>query len=311
MPLTEKEFTEIIQANNEARITASLQKAQEEGTLVLLKPMIVLMKHENKNIARQALISSASLIKTQLVASWGSIEKSVKDSLAALLKKLNPAVVEHISKDLYSENEEKRLRVLQVLGLMGQDEKIKQVVSKMLTDPDERMRATAISLLKNMALDKDITLIYRVLHDPDPRVRANCVETLESINNPNVVGTLLPMRTDKNNRVRGNVLKALFNLGHRNIIGDIKAMLEDDNRLMRATAGWVLGEVGQSGDDIFMTIIGEYGLDRDQLARINMIKACIKINNLIAQACCKHMFEPDEVNKAAAELERMRKFRGK
>jgi len=309
-PLTEQEFMTIVQSGDENHILELLRKTDEQGNLALLKPLLALLKHPNKNIARQALSSGANLIRTQLVSSWQGLDKNLKESLATLLKRLDPTIVEQITQDLYSDNEEKRLRSLQVLGLLGQDDKIKQAVAKMFTNPDERMRATAISLLKNMALDKDLTLIYRVLHDPDPRVRANCVETLEAVGNAGVVGTLLPMRTDKNNRVRGNVIKALFNLGHRNILSDLKTMLEDDGHLMRATAGWVLGEVGKAGDEIFVQLIGEYGLDRNLLTRLNMIKACLKINDPLCQAFCKYLFDAAEVTQAGIELERMRKFRG-
>jgi len=245
------------------------------------------------------------------VESWDGIEKNVKDGLANLLKKLNPAVIDHIAKDLYSEKEENRLRTLQVLGLLGQDEKIKQAVTEMLTDTDERLRATAVSILKNMMNARDANLIYRVLHDPDPRVRANGVEALETMGLKAMVPSLASMRKDANNRVRGNVLKALYTLGYKKIEPDIKEMLDHSNRLMRATAGWVLGEVGKEGDPVFINLLGEYGLDRDFLVRQNMIKSLIKINNDTSLKLCKYIFEEEEVIKAKADLEKMLKFRGK
>jgi HEAT repeat protein len=158
---------------------------------------------------------------------------------------------------------------------------------------------------------RDVNLIYRVLHDPDHRVRANGVEALETMGLKAMVPSLASMRKDANNRVRGNVLKALFNLGYKKIDPDLKDMLEHSNRLMRATAGWVLGEVGQGGEPVFFTLIGEYGLDRDELVRQNMIKALIKINTDITLKLCKYLFEQDEISKATADLEKMKKFRGK
>ncbi|MFH0921393.1 MAG: HEAT repeat domain-containing protein [Fibrobacterota bacterium] len=309
--MDEKNLLIVIQSNDEKAILDALRSVEEGGGISLIKTVIALLKHPNKLVARQAVISAAGLIKRQLVDSWGDIEKNVKDGLASLLMKLNPAVIDHIAKDLYSEKEENRLRTLQVLGLLGQDDKIKQAVSEMLTDPDERLRATAISILKNMMNARDANLIYRVLHDSDPRVRANGVEALETMGLKAMVPSLASLRKDPNNRVRGNVLKALFNLGYKKIDPDLKDMLEHSNRLMRATAGWVLGEVGQSGEPVFIYLIGEYGLDRDLLVRQNMIKSLIKINNDMSLKICKYLFDEDEVAKSRAELEKMRKFRGK
>ncbi|OGJ88302.1 MAG: hypothetical protein A2268_05330 [Candidatus Raymondbacteria bacterium RifOxyA12_full_50_37] len=308
--MDDKQFNAILLTGDEGTIVQALRTAEDEGALSLVKPMLALLKHPNKAIVRQAIMSSANLIKTQLVSSWGDIEKNVKDGLATILKRLNPAVVDRIADDLYSKDEENRLRTLQVLGLLGQDEKIKQSVSKMLTDPDERMRATAISILKNMLGHKDITIIYRVIQDPDPRVRANGVETMEAVGNTNVISSLLKMRGDKNNRVRGNVLKALYSLGYKEIAGDLCKMLEDSNKWMRATAGWVLGELGQVQEEPFLDLVGEYGIDRDPDVRQNMIKALMKINNIKSLLYCKYLFPGTEIKQAHAALERMKKFRG-
>jgi len=308
--MDEKVFLEIIQTNDEAQIISGLRAAEEKGTIALIKSMIPLLKNPNRLIARQALVSSANLIQKQLVASWETIEKNVKDGLVSLLKKLNPAIIDHIAKDLYSENEEHRLRTLQVLGLLGADDKIKQVVSEMLTDQDEKMRATAVSVLKDMLGTRDVSLIYRVLHDPDPRVRANGVEALEAAGNRTVVPTLTSLRKDPNNRVRGNVLKALYNMGFKKIEGDIKEMLEHKSKLMRATGGWLLGELGVSKEELFFNFAGEYGLDRDSLVRQNMIKALVRIDTEISKKVCKYMFESDEIRKALTDMERMKKIRG-
>jgi len=156
----------------------------------------------------------------------------------------------------------------------------------------------------------DVSLIYRVLHDPDPRVRANGVEALEAVGNRTVVPTLTSLRKDPNNRVRGNVLKALYVMGFKKIEGDIKEMLEHKNRLMRATGGWLIGELGQSKEEIFLNFTGEYGLDRDPLVRQNMIKSFVKMDTDLSKKLCKYMFDPDEIRKALTDLERMKKIRG-
>jgi vesicle coat complex subunit len=310
--IDEQTFNAEIASNEEPRQIKAIKTVAEKGSISLIKALIPVLRHPNRNVAREAVIGSANLIRRQLVEAWSDIDKGVKDGLATLLKRLDPIVIDHIAAGLKSDDEDVRLRSLQVLGLLGQSDKIKQVVSEMLTDNDEKMRATAVSVLKEMLGGRDLSLIYRVLHDPDPRVRANSVEALEIAGNKTVVPTLTSLRRDPNNRVRGNVLKALYLLGFKKIDTDIREMVEHKNHLMRATAFWVLGEISRGGAEDWMTdVAGEYGFDRHSLVRQNAIKTLIKINSDFSKQLCKFMFDPQEIKTAIQDMERMAKLRGK
>ncbi|MBL8028399.1 MAG: HEAT repeat domain-containing protein [Fibrobacteres bacterium] len=310
--MDEQTFLAEIASNDEQRQIKAVRLVAEKSSISMIKSLIPVLRHPNRNVAREAVIGSANLIRRQLVEAWADIDKGVKDGLATLLKRLDPIVIDHIAAGLKADDEDVRLRSLQVLGLLGQSDKIKQVVSEMLTDNDEKMRATAVSVLKEMLGGKDLTLIYRVLHDPDPRVRANGVEALELAGNKTVVPTLSSLRRDPNNRVRGNVIKALYMLGFKKVDTDVREMVEHKNHLMRATAFWVLGEISKSAPEPWMVdIAGEYGLDRNPLVRQNAIKTLIKINTPFSKQLCKFLFDVAEIKKAIEDMERMAKIRGK
>ncbi len=301
-----------VNSNDQARQIKAIRESAEKGSISLIKSLIPLCRHTNRNVAREAVIGSANLIRRQLIESWADIDKGVKDSLATILKRLDPAVIDHLAIGLKSTDDDIRLRSLQTLGLLGQDDKIKQVVAEMLTDNDVRMRATAVSVLKEMLGGRDISLVYRVLHDPDPRVRANGVEALEAADNKTAVPTLMSLKRDPNNRVRGNVLKTLYLMGIKNIADDVREMAEHKNHLMRATAFWVVGEACKKGHEEWMVdIIGELGLDREPLVRQNAIKSLIKTNSPFSKQLCQFLFDGSEIKTAISDMEKMAKLRGK
>lgn len=306
--MNKDQLREVLLGNNTQKISTVMNILGKTGNLGDVKLVLAMTKHKDKFVAASAIEASGMLIKKCLLTDWNSIETKMRASLMSILSRMNPAVLNFIAKDLFSPDDDAKHAALQVLGLMGQSEKIKQVVSKMLTDNSEKVRATAISLFKKMVNEKDLSLVMRVLQDPDSRVRANGVEVLEELKNANSIPSLLKMRSDSNNRVRGNVIKALYNLGYAQIRDDLKSMLMDKNHLMRSTAGWVLGMIGSHNEELF-TLCGEYALDRHPLVRSNMIKAMIKMKHLHSSDLIKLLFIPEEVTKAIKDLEYQKKFR--
>ncbi|MFH1760564.1 MAG: HEAT repeat domain-containing protein, partial [bacterium] len=89
-----------------------------------------------------------------------------------------------------------------------------------------------------------INVLTEFIEDNNTRVRANTVEALESLENKNLTRVFLRFRKSQNNRVRGNIIKALFTLGELDLFSDLLEMLSHKDSLMRATAVWVIGEIG-------------------------------------------------------------------
>jgi HEAT repeat protein len=195
---------------------------------------------------------------------------------------------------LYNENDEKRLRAVQVLGLLNAGQKVREVVSEMVKDKDQKVRATSVHLLGKLVQRKDMNLVVALLNDRDIRVRANTIEALERIGNPSAAALLHRFRKDPSNRIRGNTLKALWNLGVRDILDDLKVMILHVSHLMRASGAWVMGEIGKDNPEI-IELIARVVQDEDKLARENAIRAQLKIGGEMAEKYLKYLCEEEEV----------------
>jgi len=84
------------------------------------------------------------------------------------------------------------------------------------------------------------------LSSTDQRIRANAVESLWGLNTPPAIKLLENCTEDKNNRVVGNALVGLHVTGHREVEAQIRALARDSGSLLRTTAAWTMGRIGQT-----------------------------------------------------------------
>ena len=224
-------------------ILAALRILGKCGKLFDLQPVLTLVKSSNPSIQIASVQASSAIIKENLIAHFHELDPAVREKLVTLLQSLDPSVVNEISNDLYSESDERRLRAVQILGLLKKNPQLREILAKLIHNRDVKIRATAVNLLGKAIGPNDHNLILSLLNDKDIRVRANTIEALESLNNKRIVPILLRFRKDTNNRIRGNVVKALFNLGFSEIESDLIEMLNSSNHLMQASAIWVLSKI--------------------------------------------------------------------
>lgn len=293
----------LLRSREPQNIVRGIDLLRAEGSLADLHTLMELMKSEISLVRQKAVDTAADLILRNLIQYFGQIQTSVRESLARLLEKLDPAVINRIGESFYDENEERRLRAVQVLGLLGKSGKITQIVAEMVKDKDQKVRATAVHLLGKHSLTKDMSLAVALLNDTDARVRANTIEALEEIGNPAAVGLLLRFRKDTSNRIRGNVLKALWNLGNRDVMPELKEMLASRDHLMRATAAWVIGEIGKDNNEM-IDLVASCAQDENKLVRENVIKAQLKIGGAQAEKYLRYLCEQEEVEEAKKKLKR-------
>lgn len=293
----------LIASDDPADVTRGLAFMQSDGSLAELQAVMAHIKSPQPIVQKTAIDATAGIILRNLIQYFSNIQTNVRESLAKLLQKLDPNVINRIAKELYSDNEDVRLRALQVLGMLGKGSKVLQALSEMVKDRDKKVRATAIHLLGKAVQGKDMSMVLALLNDEDQRVRANTIEAVEEIGNPNAVGLLQRFRKDKSNRIRGNALKALWNLGQKDIMDDLKEMLNSENYLDRASAAWVMGETGKDNREM-IDILASYAQDSNKLVRENVIKAQIKIGGDIAEKYLQYLCEEEEVEDARKALKR-------
>jgi len=285
------------------KVIKGIDLLRAEGSLADLHTLMDLMKSEVAPVRQKAVDTAADLILRNLIQYFGQIQSSVRESLAKLLEKLDPAVINRIAEGLYADDEERRLRAVQVLGLLGKNGKVTQIVAEMVKDKDRKVRATAVHLLGKHSAGKDMSLAAALLNDADARVRANTVEALAEIGNPAAVGLLLRFRKDPSNRIRGNVLKALWSLGNHDVVAELKEMITSSDHLMRATAAWVIGEIGKDNREM-IDLAASCAQDENKLVRENVIAAQLKIGGAIAEKYLKYLCEQEEVEEAKKKLKR-------
>ncbi len=131
------------------------------------------------------------------------------------------------------------------LGKLEFKEEQRALIHEKFEDPDERVRATVIAYLGQ---NKDFSLIEKftiALKDVDGRVRANAIEALSSFLSKENEALLIELKThldDKNNRARGNACVILYPYYTEECFDTVVKMLNSENNLMRATAGWAIGQ---------------------------------------------------------------------
>lgn len=117
--------------------------------------------------------------------------------------------------------------------------------SKALESPDDKIRATVVALLGRIKNPTLKPVFFKALKDQNARVRANAIEGLQAIcTGPELAKLLGAVVADKNNRVRANAIKGLLELGVRQAEGLLHEMAHHQNPRYRASAAWVLGEIG-------------------------------------------------------------------
>jgi HEAT repeat protein len=224
-------------------IVASLQRYGREGKLCDLQAVLTFLKHDDERVRTAATQAASAIIKENLISYYHDISNDVRVKLGLLLQSLDPRIIDEISMDLYGESNERRLRAIQVLGLLRKNPRIPEILGNLVKDRDEKIRATAVNLLGKFIGPDDQQLILALLNDPDKRVRANTIEALERLGNKRLVPILLRFRKDGSNRIRGNILKALYNVGYREIEQDLLDMLGQPSELMKASALWVISQI--------------------------------------------------------------------
>lgn len=241
--MTEGKLPEIDTTLNPGVLAARLKEYGTKGKLTNLQKVLEYIKHPVEIVKNAATSAACTLIRENLINYYHEISHEVRGKLGSLLESLDPSIIDELSKDLYSDSDERRVRSIQILGLLRKNPRIKNILVNLIKDKDPKIRATAVSLLGKIIGPNDQEIIMALLNDTDKRVRANTIEALESLGNKRIIPILLRYRKDNNNRVRGNILKALYNLGVTDIEEDLLEMLSIPSDLMKASALWVISQI--------------------------------------------------------------------
>ena len=211
--------------------------------LIDLQHTLLFIKHSDPTIRNIAISISSNIIKDNLINHFNDIDITIRKKLVTILEVINPLTINEIEKDLDSDDSIKKLRAIQILGLLKNKKCTRIILTKLIYDKDEKVRATVVNILSKVVdLRDDYNIILSFLNDEDKRVKANTIEAIESLGSKRLIPILLRFRHDSNNRIRGNVLKALYSLGYTDIEQDLIDMLNSNNFFMNASALWTISQ---------------------------------------------------------------------
>lgn len=277
-----------IVSDNPGAIMFGLKTLGIIGKLTDLPQLMGLTGNPNLKIKQAAIEATTMLIKENLILHFKELDTATRDKLGTLMQSLDPKILDDISKDIYSENEDRRLRAVQILGHMRKNPKIREILANLLQDRNVKVRAKAVELIGKVIGPNDHEVIIQLLNDKDIRVRANSIEALESLGNKRIVPLLLRFRRDPSNRIRANVLKALYNLGFTDIGQDLLEMIKSSNNLMKASALWVISQLKIALPEI-VDACGMSLLANDEMVCRNAKKAVEVIDNPRAKGYLRYL----------------------
>jgi HEAT repeat protein len=232
-----------LSSQNPDTVIKSLYLLGKFGRLPELQTVLNFAKNTNTQIRNAAVTAASELIRGNLIAHFHELEPQIRQKLGTIMETLDPPVIDDIVKDLYCDDNDRRIRAIQILGLLKKNPKIRELLANLVQDRNEKIRATAVNLLGRIIGPENQELVLSLLNDKDKRVRANTVEALEAVGNKKIVPILIRFRKDPNNRIRGNVLKALYTLGFTEIQEDLCGMLQSTDNFMRASGLWVISKI--------------------------------------------------------------------
>ncbi|MFP4165431.1 MAG: HEAT repeat domain-containing protein [Chitinispirillaceae bacterium] len=233
---------EYLKSSKPDQVISALRFLVKHGSVSDLSAIMALISSENPLIRKTATDTACAIIKENLINNFHQLTPELRHKLGSILQSLDPRIIDEISKDLFCDDEKRRLTSLQVLGILRRHPRTRELLAKLVQDRDVKIKATAVNLLGKMVGPHDQEIVLSLLNDPDKRVKANTVEALEKLGNKRMVPILLRLRHDPNNRIRANVLKALFSLGYTEVESDLLEML-DSNEYMKASALWVISQI--------------------------------------------------------------------
>ena len=107
-------------------VSHSLRLFAAYGKLSDLQSIMTLFKHPNPAVKKAAVETTTQIIRENLISHFNELELGVRQKLGILLQSLDPMVIDELSKDLFCETEDRRLRAVQILGLLHRNPRVEK-----------------------------------------------------------------------------------------------------------------------------------------------------------------------------------------
>jgi len=214
------------------------------------KLLMPLLNSPSEELRRLAMREVASAGVERYLAASERLDARTRETAVRALAKIDSRIVDRLLEDVVSRDPSRRMAVLRAVHLLGEEPAARERLRPLLSDPDKRVRATALRVVKG-----GVEPLLQALGDPDGRVRANAVESLEESGDPRTAEALRPLLADVEPRARANASLALARLGLDEGRRTLEAMAKDPDGRARLSAVWALGRL--EGTEAFLRELGD------------------------------------------------------
>jgi hypothetical protein len=159
------------------------------------------------------------------------------------------------------------IRALDILDRQSRGRRLLPILGHLPSAEDNKVAAKATLFVGSRVQSPE--WVSRLLSRPDQRIRANAVESLWGVNMPSAIDLLEQCVEDKNNRVMGNALVGLHVVGHRSIDSELQSLSRNPSPDRRSTAAWAMGKVadGQWSAELTRLVKDEHPMVRGTALR--------------------------------------------
>jgi len=137
-----------------------------------------------------------------------------------------------------------RAEAVRVLAEISKSTSSKEVLRKVLSDPDGRVRDASAVALARLGEGTGLEDFAEALGSEDPAIRVQAVQALGDSGMPALAEPVGGLADDPEWRVRCEVMAALGRLGGEAALPGLRKGLDDQNELVRSKAVEALGPVG-------------------------------------------------------------------
>ena len=239
---------------DEQLLLATLRYVRKKGDLKVLDRIQHLLRSKRPKVRRGVITTIYVIMRDNLLRDFDRISMGRRKKILMQLTKMKPDFFEEISYLSSSQEAQDRIKYIKMLPSHTYKSAISEL-KRLSLDRDPDVRSCAISGLSRIENEFErCEAIEPFLNDSEPRVRANAIELLPNQALDKYQPILRKALKSDANREKANAIQKLLMWGYRDVEPELVAMLNSEDEWKKASALWV---VGNSDTPQFITKLRE------------------------------------------------------
>jgi HEAT repeat protein len=211
----------------------------------IAKVLAQLINSPDPRVQRIATKRLVPIAFTKLWDSWPRMDRANRLATGRALIKIDPGFHAALHDKLCLPNPAAKTRALSIVSELNQGLLLQEKILRLSRDSDPHVVSAAIKALGSADPDRAMPAIEAALTHDDDRVRANAVEALAQLDTGRHADLLVSMTGEREaNRARANAIHALMQMRTGDAIQALSRMLGDNRAEHRASALWLVEEMG-------------------------------------------------------------------